>query len=268
MGMFFYKSYSDGATYEDKFTRSLRIEGQVAVADLEVPVETRGLFPTNEPVTLQAHLDFSGVSETQMFLWAVCTKMTSIHRAIRLCSLDFLSNFFKQGPVCYPASTVETKLVDPDVNGLMSSKESLFQKSLEYLLCLSSIERQVAVIDIAVHQSAYLSSIDDDKDDYIEYLDSQIRLDFSGVSETQMFLWAARTKMIDLQRALYRCGEHDEQFLNDLAQQGKPVCRHASEAGIAFDDAAKKQQHVMATAQNMSAEDRAALIKLLQEMDK
>ncbi len=257
MGMFFCNGFMNTATLEENFSRSLRIEGQVAVANLEVMT---GRSNKREPDPVQARLDFSGVSDTQMLLWAAITKITGIHRAIRKCSFRFLKKLFKQGPVFCPASTAETLFIDPD-DGKWDTKR--LTKEDYFILCLSSIEGQVAVIDIVV-----LDTLVADDDAAFLYdkvlLSSQIRLDFSDVSETQMLLWAARTKMIDLQNVLYRC---DGQFLADLVKQGKPVCRHASEAGNPFDDAAKKQQHVMTTAKDMSAEERAALIKLLQEMD-
>ena len=208
-----------------------------------------------------------------MLFWAANTKIIGIHRAIRDCTLSFISNLFKQGPVCCPASTAETMFIDPNAKKSYGSDKKLCEQTdTEYFLCLSGIEDQIVVADIVVlNVNRY--------DDYCPggffklsreqwSMNSQIRLDFSGVSDTEKFLWAARTKMIDLQRAIYRSGEDDKQFLDDLVAQGKPVCLHASEAGIAFDDASKKQQHVMATAKDMSAEERAALIKLLQEMDK
>ncbi|MDO4839134.1 MAG: hypothetical protein Q3990_00460 [Desulfovibrionaceae bacterium] len=248
MGMFFFNGYMNTATLEENFSRSLRIDGQVAVANLEVMTRDK-----REPDTVQARLDFSGVSDTQMLLWAAITKITGIHRAIRKCSFRFLKKLFRQGPVFCPASTAETLFIDPN-DGKWDTKR--LTKEDYFILCLSSIEGQVAVIDIVVL----------DLYDKVQ-LSSQISLDFSDVSDTQMLLWAARTKMIDLQNVLYRCDEHDKQFLADLVKQGKPVCRHASEAGNPFDDVAKKQQHVMTTAKDMSAEERAALIKLLQEMD-
>ncbi len=262
MGMFFCNGYMKTATLEENFSRSLRIEGQVAVANLEVNTIVSGRSHKREPDTVQARLDFSGVSDTQMLLWAAITKITGIHRAIRKCSLRFLYNLFNQGPVFCPASTAETLFIDPD-DGKWDTER--LTKENYFILCLSSIEGQVAVIDIVVLDCLLA---DDDKYSYDKvWLSSQISLDFSDVSETQMLLWAARTKMIDLQNVLYRCDEHDRQFLADLVKQGKPVCRHASEAGNPFDDATKKQQHVMTTAKDMSAEERAALIKLLQEMD-
>ena len=208
-----------------------------------------------------------------MLFWAANTKIIGIHRAIRDCSRKFIQNLFKRGPVCCPASTAETMFIDPNAKKSYGSDKKLCEQTdTEYFLCLSGIEDQIVVADIVVlNVNRY--------DDYCPggffklsreqwSMNSQIRLDFSGVSDTEKFLWAARTKMIDIQRAIYRSGEDDKQFLDDLVAQGKPVCLHASEAGIAFDDASKKQQHVMATAKDMSAEERAALIKLLQEMDK
>ncbi len=273
MGMFFCNGYLETAKLEENFLRSLRIEGQVAVADLEVKANRSSL---RDPVTVQARLDFSGVSDTQMLIWATCTKMTDIHRAIRTCSRGFLDKFSKQGTVCCPAATAETMFIVPDaekkdflIEEIALELENEYEYEHEYFLCLNSIEGHVAVIDsIVLYLSEDMSYSFRDKE-LREHCTNgfQIRLDFSDVSDTQMLLWAARTKMIDLQHVLYRCDEHDGQFLADLVKQGKPVCRHASEAGNPFDDAAKKQQHVMTTAKDMSAEERAALIKLLQEMD-
>ncbi len=275
MGMFFFNGYMEIAKLEENFLRSLRIEGQVAVADLAVKANRSSL---RDPVTVQARLDFSGVSDTQMLIWATCTKMTDIHRAIRTCSRGFLDKFSKQGTVCCPAATAETMFIVPDAEKKGSSFKEIalehdydeeVEYEYEYFLCLNSIEGHVAVIDsIVLYLSKGKGCLCEDKKLREHCTNAfQIRLDFSDVSETQMLLWAARTKMIDLQHVLYRCDEHDGQFLADLVKQGKPVCRHASEAGNPFDDAAKKQQHVMTTAKDMSAEERAALIKLLQEMD-
>lgn len=85
-------------------------------------------------------------------------------------------------------------------------------------------------------------------------------IDFTDVSATQILLWAARTKIIDLQRALRLC---DLQFLKDLAKRG-PIIRKATEAGTSFVDPARAQQQILSKVQNMTPEERAALIKLLQ----
>lgn len=85
-------------------------------------------------------------------------------------------------------------------------------------------------------------------------------IDFTGVSATQILLWAARTKIIDLQRALRLC---DLQFLKDLAKRG-PILRKATESGTSFVDPARAQQQILSKVQNMTPEERAALIKLLQ----
>lgn len=269
MGMFFNNGLIASDTYEDNFSRSLRIEGQVAVADLEFSFS---LIDRDKPVTIQARLDFSGVSDMQMLFWAASTKITGIHRAIRDCSEKFFYDLFKQGPVSFPASSVESMFIDPNIAGKPSydRPKKLAHSGHEYFLCLSGIEDQVAVIDLvvlSVHGESIGYNFYKEGTEY-DTINSQIHLDFSGVSDTERLLWAARTKMIDIQRAIYRCGKDDKQFLDDLVKQGKPVCRHASEAGNPFDDATKKQQHVMTTAKDMSAEERAALIKLLQQMDK
>lgn len=85
-------------------------------------------------------------------------------------------------------------------------------------------------------------------------------IDFSDVTSNQILLWAARTKIIDLQRALRSC---EQSFLTELAKRG-PIIRRATEAGTGFTDPAKQQQRIMSAVQNMTAEERAALIKLLQ----
>ena len=101
------------------------------------------------------------------------------------------------------------------------------------------------------------------KNDYSEDLIFQARLDFTGVPDTQVLLWAARTKMMVLHSALSNC---DKALLKDLAKLG--VSRHVLSAGTPFDNFAKNQNRAMAVVQDMSAEERAALIKRLQEMNK
>ena len=89
-----------------------------------------------------------------------------------------------------------------------------------------------------------------------------VDLDFEGVSDTQVLLWAARTKIIDLQRAIRAC---DEAFIANLARQGT-IRRRAVDAGSGFVDPAKAQQQIINRAASMTPEERAALIKLLSGM--
>lgn len=86
------------------------------------------------------------------------------------------------------------------------------------------------------------------------------RIDFTGVSATQILLWAARTKIIDLQRALRLC---DLQFLKELAKRG-PIVRRASEAGTSFVDPLRIRQQIIDKAMAMTPEERASIIELLQ----
>lgn len=111
------------------------------------------------------------------------------------------------------------------------------------------VEGQVVIADLIVRKS---------RDG--EPVNLTAHIDFAGVSPTQILLWAARTKIIDLQRALRLC---DLQFLKDLAKRG-PIMRKATEAGTSFVDPARAQQQILSKVQNMTAEERAALIKLLQ----
>ena len=111
------------------------------------------------------------------------------------------------------------------------------------------VEGQVVIADLTVRKS---------RDG--EPVNLTAHIDFSGVSATQTLLWAARTKIIDLQRALRLC---DLQFLKDLAKRG-PIIRKATEAGTSFVDPAKAQQQILSKVQNMTPEERATLIKLLQ----
>lgn len=90
------------------------------------------------------------------------------------------------------------------------------------------------------------------------------RISFSGVSARQTRIWAARMKVIDLQRALRLC---DQAFLEDLARKG-PICRHATSAGSLFTDPAKTQQKVLSTFNSMSPEERAALLAALNAANK
>lgn len=111
------------------------------------------------------------------------------------------------------------------------------------------VEGQVVIADLTVRKS---------RDG--EPVNLVAHIDFTGVSATQILLWAARTKIIDLQRALRLC---DLQFLKDLAKRG-PILRKATEAGTSFVDPARAQQQILSKVQNMTPEERAALIKLLQ----
>ena len=86
------------------------------------------------------------------------------------------------------------------------------------------------------------------------------RIDFSGISESQILLWAARTKIIDLQRALRLC---DQTFIEDLARRG-PIERRATEAGTGFVDPARAKQQILDRAAGMTPEERAELIRALQ----
>lgn len=111
------------------------------------------------------------------------------------------------------------------------------------------VDGQVVIADLTVRKS---------RDG--EPVNLTAHIDFTGVSATQILLWAARTKIIDLQRALRLC---DLQFLKDLAKRG-PILRKATEAGTSFVDPARAQQQILSKVQNMTPEERAALIKLLQ----
>lgn len=111
------------------------------------------------------------------------------------------------------------------------------------------VEGQVVIADLIVRKS---------RDG--EPVNLTAHIDFTGVSATQILLWAARTKIIDLQRALRLC---DLQFLKDLAKRG-PILRKATEAGTSFVDPARAQQQILSKVQNMTPEERADLIKLLQ----
>lgn len=84
-------------------------------------------------------------------------------------------------------------------------------------------------------------------------------LDFTGISSDQILVWAARTKIIDLQRALRLC---DEAFLRKLAANG-PIHRKASIAGTGFVDPAKAMQSLADRISAMSDDERAALMALL-----
>lgn len=89
-----------------------------------------------------------------------------------------------------------------------------------------------------------------------------VAIDFKGVSDQQILLWAARTKIIDLQRAIRAC---DEPFIANLAKQGT-LKRDAVNAGSGFTDPEKAQQQIINRAAVMTPEERAALIKRLSAM--
>lgn len=89
-----------------------------------------------------------------------------------------------------------------------------------------------------------------------------VDLDFEGVSDTQILLWAARTKVIDLQRAIRAC---DESFIANLAKQGT-IRRRAVDAGSGFVDPAKAQQQIIDRVAGMTPEARAELLKTLQSI--
>ena len=72
-------------------TRALRVDGKVVIADLTVRKSRDG-----EPVNLTAHIDFTGVSATQILLWAARTKIIDLQRALRLCDLTFLKELSKR----------------------------------------------------------------------------------------------------------------------------------------------------------------------------
>lgn len=86
----------------------------------------------------------------------------------------------------------------------------------------------------------------------------QVELDFSGVSTEQLLVWAARTRIIDLQRALRSC---DEEFLASLEKD--VLRRHASAAGQGFADPGKVRTSIASAFAGLSAEDKAALLELL-----
>ena len=92
-----------------------------------------------------------------------------------------------------------------------------------------------------------------------EPINLKAEISFEGVSQTQLLIWAARTKIIDLQRALRLC---DTDFIKDIAKRG-PIRRNATEAGTGFADPAKQQQRILSAVQNMSDEEKAALLQLL-----
>ena len=88
-------------------TRALRVDGKVVIADLTVRKSRDG-----EPVNLTAHIDFTGVSATQILLWAARTKIFDLLRALRLCDLTFLKELSKRGPIIRRATEAGTSFVD------------------------------------------------------------------------------------------------------------------------------------------------------------
>ena len=89
----------------------------------------------------------------------------------------------------------------------------------------------------------------------------EVSIDFSGVTHQQLLEWASRTKAIDLQRALRAC---DLGFVRDLASRGI-LRRKAIECGTGFSDPKKTEAQIRSAAELLTAEQKAALIKALQE---
>lgn len=89
-----------------------------------------------------------------------------------------------------------------------------------------------------------------------------VDLDFDGITETQLLLWAARTKIIDLQRAIRAC---DEQFIADLAKQGT-IRRMAVDAGTGFVESSKVRERITTQFKGLTPEARAELLEMLQNM--
>lgn len=89
----------------------------------------------------------------------------------------------------------------------------------------------------------------------------EVAIDFSGVTHQQLLEWASRTKAIDLQRALRAC---DLNFVRDLASRGT-LRRKAIECGTGFSDPKKTEAQIRSAAELLTAEQKAALIKALQE---
>lgn len=250
---------------DDDYIRSLSINDQVAVANLVV----RKSKNSKTTMEVQACLDFTGVPESQVLLWAANHKMIDLKWYLSGCTMKFINELVKQGPVCCPVLEAESIFDDPATKTKTNSNSSLCGAictwstskpnspkiladiATEYF-CSLHIEEQVAVIDFVVCMN-----------DRSEDLILQTRLDFTGVPDSQVLLWAARDKMEHLHIALSNC---DKALLKDLAKLG--VCRHASSAGAPFGDSVKNQNRAMVVAQGMSAEERADLIKRLQEMDK
>ena len=89
-----------------------------------------------------------------------------------------------------------------------------------------------------------------------------VAIDFEGVTDQQILLWAARTKIIDLQRAIRAC---DEQFMADLAKQGT-ISRMAVDAGTGFVESSKVRERITTQFKGLTPEARAELLAMLQNM--
>lgn len=89
-----------------------------------------------------------------------------------------------------------------------------------------------------------------------------VAIDFKGVTDQQILLWAARTKIIDLQRAIRAC---DEPFIANLAKQGT-LKRDAVDAGSGFVPASKTKERITSQFQSLTPEARAELLAMLQSM--
>lgn len=89
-----------------------------------------------------------------------------------------------------------------------------------------------------------------------------VAIDFKGVSDQQILLWAARTKIIDLQRAIRAC---DEPFMANLAKQGL-LKRDAVEAGSGFVPTSKMKERITSQFKGLTPEARAELLAMLQSM--
>lgn len=90
----------------------------------------------------------------------------------------------------------------------------------------------------------------------------EVAIDFKGVSDQQILLWAARTKIIDLQRAIRAC---DEPFIANLAKQGV-LKRDAVEAGSGFVPTSKMKERITTQFKGLTPEARAELLAMLQSM--
>lgn len=87
-------------------------------------------------------------------------------------------------------------------------------------------------------------------------------LDFSGIPTAQILVWAARTKVIDLQRALRLCTDAQ---LGDLEKE--VIRRKATAAGASFGNTEKTKSLIVAHAAALSPEDRAELVAALNAMN-
>lgn len=88
-------------------------------------------------------------------------------------------------------------------------------------------------------------------------------LDFTDISTAQILIWATRSRIIDLQRALRKC---DQAYLEDLATRG-PIRRKASAAGDDFTDSNKQQRAILNEAARMTPEKRAQLLQQLEQIN-